>query len=712
MRILANYRALTIGMTFLFMVVFSSANGTDSLRAENLTITLQSGHYQIVNADKGQQVLKMDGFGSLLVPGKPMLPAKTFMIAIPPGAKVLSVVADGGSPVELQGRYSIKPAPPVLPSNDREEIVKECRLRWQRNYDITYSSDEAYPEDAGKYIGTGGLRKYTFVSVAYAPFSYYPQSGRLIFRPSLKVSIDYSLSSSNSLEDEKLLSDTKGDQRASQLLVNYLQAREWYLPRKAGESPKETYDYVIITTDALTGAVSPLVNWRDTTGYSVKVVTTSWIASNYSGSDLQQKIRNFLIDKYLGWGIEYVLLAGNIDVIPMRRCYPNPLDHNPNSEYSPPTDYYYADLTGNWDSDHDGYYGEYGQDSVDFVPEVSVGRIPFSDAATVTSICQKLVSFEKDTSNWKNNALLLGAMSNYNNEDYSGFPKTDGARLMETMISDMLTGWSYVKMYEKEGLDTCTYACDFPLTRDNVTSNWSANDYGIVNWWAHGGYDAAWRKWWASDDGNGVPEGSEMYWDTFIENSDLFLLDDSHPSIIFSCSCDNGWPEQDNLAKELLKHGSAGIVAATRISWYNEGWQDESSGSNASLDYYFFYYLIHEGEKVGDALSASRVYYLDHLFWSLNDPEWTPQANMLDFCLYGDPALARKGIPQFIYGDCNHDGTINIGDVVYLISYLYKGGLAPVPLAAGDVNCDGVLNIGDVMYLISYLYKGGPSPSC
>ncbi|MGB2988508.1 MAG: hypothetical protein WBC98_00985, partial [Candidatus Zixiibacteriota bacterium] len=54
-----------------------------------------------------------------------------------------------------------------------------------------------------------------------------------------------------------------------------------------------------------------------------------------------------------------------------------------------------------------------------------------------------------------------------------------------------------------------------------------------------------------------------------------------------------------------------------------------------------------------------------------------------------------------------------VGDVVYLVSYLYKGGPKPYcPTARGDVNDDGVINVGDVVYLVSFLYKGGPEPKC
>jgi hypothetical protein len=63
-------------------------------------------------------------------------------------------------------------------------------------------------------------------------------------------------------------------------------------------------------------------------------------------------------------------------------------------------------------------------------------------------------------------------------------------------------------------------------------------------------------------------------------------------------------------------------------------------------------------------------------------------------------------------GDVNVDGIVNLGDVVYLISYLYKGGPEPCPVEAGDVTCDGIVDLGDVVFLVSYLYKGGPPPAC
>ena len=76
----------------------------------------------------------------------------------------------------------------------------------------------------------------------------------------------------------------------------------------------------------------------------------------------------------------------------------------------------------------------------------------------------------------------------------------------------------------------------------------------------------------------------------------------------------------------------------------------------------------------------------------------------------------REGIPgglPAVCGDVQGDFVVNVGDVVYLVTYLYKNGPAPLcPLARGDVNNDGVINVGDVVYLVTYLYKNGPGPAC
>ena len=73
---------------------------------------------------------------------------------------------------------------------------------------------------------------------------------------------------------------------------------------------------------------------------------------------------------------------------------------------------------------------------------------------------------------------------------------------------------------------------------------------------------------------------------------------------------------------------------------------------------------------------------------------------------------------QFIYGkrykcgDADNNETVNVGDVIYTINYLFKGGPAPVSMWAADADGTGDVKIGDVIYLINYLFKGGSVPRC
>lgn len=65
-------------------------------------------------------------------------------------------------------------------------------------------------------------------------------------------------------------------------------------------------------------------------------------------------------------------------------------------------------------------------------------------------------------------------------------------------------------------------------------------------------------------------------------------------------------------------------------------------------------------------------------------------------------------------GDANSDNFVDVGDAVYIINFVFKGGPAPEPLTAGDANGDCTINVGDAVYIINYLFKGGdaPVPGC
>jgi len=61
-------------------------------------------------------------------------------------------------------------------------------------------------------------------------------------------------------------------------------------------------------------------------------------------------------------------------------------------------------------------------------------------------------------------------------------------------------------------------------------------------------------------------------------------------------------------------------------------------------------------------------------------------------------------------GDANYDGDANVGDAVYMISWIFKYGPDPRSLREADANCDGDANVGDAVHIINYVFKSGPEP--
>ncbi len=88
------------------------------------------------------------------------------------------------------------------------------------------------------------------------------------------------------------------------------------------------------------------------------------------------------------------------------------------------------------------------------------------------------------------------------------------------------------------------------------------------------------------------------------------------------------------------------------------------------------------------------------------------KADLVSVTMPGNVPDINFNLPSFLRGDVNKDGTIDVGDIVYLINYLFKNGPVPDPFESGDTNCDENLDVGDIVVLINYLFKGGAAPSC
>lgn len=46
----------------------------------------------------------------------------------------------------------------------------------------------------------------------------------------------------------------------------------------------------------------------------------------------------------------------------------------------------------------------------------------------------------------------------------------------------------------------------------------------------------------------------------------------------------------------------------------------------------------------------------------------------------------------------------------YFVAYLFQGGSEPFVLAAAETNGEPGVDVGDLAYLIDYLFRGGPPP--
>lgn len=667
-------------------ILFSKASADLS---KNLVVSVSfSEGYQIINTSNGQKI-QMEGFNYLFSPGKPLLPAKTFLIALPPNARVESVTVKGLNATQLSGVYHITPTPPIIPLGDFDlQKYTSLQKEWRENKKDAYLSDQPYPNMVGRFLGVGTLRKYFYVSVSLCPFRYHPKSGRLIHYNAAQIIINYSLSKnfqSHGIKELKM--DTLADEKASELFVNYQQIKNLYHSRLNRNT--ETYDYVILTTSDLFDAInsSNFLGWKKSLGYNVKIVFISdELIISQPGVDLAERIRNFLRSYYITWGIKYVLLVGDYKTIPMRYCSPDP------EAGEIPTDYYYADLSfpdaDSWDLDDYGVYGEYGEDAPDFLADVYVGRIPTDDPVRITYALNKLVSFEKDSGEWKHHALNVGAFF-YFTDEISGHPAIDGATCMDVIEKEVMENWTISHYSEQEGLETSVYKWR-PLNEENFTSDWRNNRYSVVNWAAHGWTNRAARKVWSKDDGDDIPETNEISWYNFISTSSS--LDDDYPSIVFAISCKVGSPEPypaGRLGVDLLTKpsfgSSAGIISSTRTPYGSSNWPSTPGGAE-SICLEFNRYMIQRNERVGEALYDSK--YTCNLNYSLN--HYAEYCNMFTFNLYGDPSMILEGVASTV-PDVD---IVKPGNAIYFNNNKIMDFSVPIIIGPIDVT----VNVSDNLY--------------
>ena len=136
-----------------------------------------------------------------------------------------------------------------------------------------------------------------------------------------------------------------------------------FLPTAQPSLNGSAVEYLIITSEEMAPAFATLAEWKTRKGIPAVVRTLADVeAAALPGSDLAETVRNYIRDAHLLWGVRFVLLGGDTDIIPSRYVAMQLLELQ-----NPVTELYYSGLDGDWNDDGDAFFG---WDPLPWCPEV------------------------------------------------------------------------------------------------------------------------------------------------------------------------------------------------------------------------------------------------------------------------------------------------------------------------------------------------------
>ncbi|MHA1729967.1 MAG: C25 family cysteine peptidase, partial [Promethearchaeota archaeon] len=369
----------------------------------------------------------------------------------------------------------------------------------------------------------------------------------------------------------------------------------------------------------------------------------------YNGKDTAEKIRNCIRDYYFNFGIKWVLLAGDTkddnehELIPIRYV------KNPDSSILPgfseahgsdnnykPTDFYYAELTGNWDLNGNGIYGESlrytSVDEIDWNTEVYVGRFPGSNSEELSIMVNKTISYENATeignSNWRNRILLGSAVQGWiSDEDSDG---EEEYFLTQKIIEESIIpeNMSYIHLQK-----TISQGSNLTLT---AFDKYAEQGNTVVFFAGHGNP----TRFVGTNSGS-----SEIY---FERNCASGLTNYEMPSLFYADACSTnyfdylGGDSGDCIGEILIKKprgGAIGYIGSMRISWFYQNdtydWGELGNLSlcemNRGMARLFFSELLQKGNtQQGKALYEMKRSYLNSQWLKENPSTWKDERNKED----------------------------------------------------------------------------------
>ena len=583
----------------------TNAQGTSN----NITIDLNFDNMSLsFEKHNDYDMVSMPGCRFITNIGEPMLLTKSVFVAVPSHATVKSIEVVEYSKEVLPGNYTILPAQPPVPTmaHTLQGPVQQGQV---------YNSSDAYPGSLYGRMHVGSLRDYKILSFRVFPLQYKPALEELILYEHIVLNVTYTTPRfapapvTVKPEKDEFYNIVKGLVQNPGNVDEYWQPIKMQYPAPSPQPapeglPADDVEYVIITGSSLENEFQRLADWKTKKGVLARVVNVSWITSNYAGNDTQEKIRTFISDAKTAWDAKWVLLGGDVGIIPDRGCYGR-VDGEPSDYWCNdiPADLYYSDLDCNWDVNGNLIYGEVN-DSVDLYPDVFVGRAPVDTVAEVQTFVNKTLLYEKSppSDNYTLNILFLA--------EYLNGDANDGG-ITKDLINDSYIPdtFNITELYQRYG----------NLNKSSAMAKFNAG-CNIVNHIGHG-----------STGSISVASGS-------IGNSDADSLANSPENFIFySTSCYSNNFENDSLSEHFMNNangGSVGYVGNSRYGWY---WPcHPGEGPSDLYDEEFFNATFNNSiYNLGETVAYSKIRYIPDSLEDGNAMRWIQYA----LNLLGDPEL-------------------------------------------------------------------------
>lgn len=331
------------------------------------------------------------GMDFIGIPGTPSLPAYTERVALPTGCSATAVDVVNSEYQQLRGYYDLAPHQPPFPLSmadvQRELVLPDPEI---------YGSSSSYPLEPVEFGGSSVILGIPVAYLRIFPVRWNPASRTLEILSELTLRVTYESDPSTRTVSRRSL---QSENRARETVMNCVVNPDGVSGSGAAivDSRELQYgEYVIIATPEYQTYAQELAQWKTSKGIPTWVCTTEWIESCYSFYDLQQNIRAFLTD-CRDEGVEFVLIYGDDDVIPGRDVE---ISDGGSCEY-PPVDLYWADIndmvpgTDLWDSNNNNVWGEYGEDQVDYHPDLWVGRASVNEIEECEVFNGKVLAYEQ-----------------------------------------------------------------------------------------------------------------------------------------------------------------------------------------------------------------------------------------------------------------------------------------------------------------------------